>query len=334
MKRRPALVLVSILLLALVSISLAAALSPESAVVSITAQYLPTAPASLLDPVWLRIPEVEIPVQGRESLRNERGLVATQAVYTDEDLYLRLRWNDPTRSVIKQSWQFDGTGWRHMEGNEDRIAIVFEITRIEKFASRGCAVLCHSPPDVPRESWKLATQTPAEKGDLWHWKAARSAPYGYADDGWLTVAGNPTGSYRETGRRNDAGDGGDVKNETADGTRPIYTRNPTMPPAVEGFLLKEETVAITDDSIFQPGDVIPYRLPLKPSGSRADVNAESRHADGQWLLMLSRKLDTRHEDDISFNPMKRYSFAMAVFDNSGDDHSKATKALILDFGRK
>jgi hypothetical protein len=49
--------------------------------------------------------------------------------------------------------------------------------------------------------------------------------------------------------------------------------------------------------------------------------------------MLHRKLDTGHDDDVVFDPRKRYSFAMALFDDSGADHSKATKPLILLFRR-
>jgi hypothetical protein len=102
---------------------------------------------------------------------------------------------------------------------------------------------------------------------------------------------------------------------------------------VPGFLLLDEAVPITEYSIFKAGDVIPYRLPVKPSGSRYDVKAESRHADGRWKVMLHRKFNTGQEDDVTFNPKKRFSFAMAVFDDSGADHSKATRSLVLDFKR-
>jgi hypothetical protein len=186
---------------------------------------------------------------------------------------------------------------------------------------------------VDRAKWKFATQTASEKGDLWHWKAARSDPYNYADDAWLTVAGRPSGSYRETGRVKDRGEGGDIKNQTEDKSRPLYMQNPTKEPSVPGFLLMEEAVRITDYSIFKSGDIIPFRLPKKPSGSRSDVKALSRYADGGWTVMLHRKLDTGHDDDVVFNLRKRYSFAMAVFDDSGADHSKATKPLILVFRR-
>lgn len=298
---------------------------------TVTAQKTSVAPRGPDDPAWQRSAETRIPVKGRDVFSDEEGLVRTQALYTDETLYFRFRWADPTQSTTKQSWVFDGPGWRHLAGNEDRIAILFEITRIHNFATRGCAVTCHSPADLPKAHWRLATRTAEEKGDLWHWKAARSAPYNHADDAWLTVAGNPSGSYRETGRRKDSGDGGDVRNQSLDETRPLYMQNPQIPPSVPGFLLFEEAVRIADYSIFKPGDIIPFRLPYKPSGSRFDVKAISRYADGEWTVMLYRRLDTGHEDDVVFLPTRNYSFAIAVFDDSGADHSKATLPLTLEF---
>jgi hypothetical protein len=52
------------------------------------------------------------------------------------------------------------------------------------------------------------------------------------------------------------------------------------------------------------------------------------------MVMLYRKLNTGHEDDVAFNPMKNYSFALAVFDDSGSDHSKATEPMSLTFTHK
>ena len=210
----------------------------------ITATHVHEAPTSLDDPTWQKALAVLIPVKGREILGGEEETVFTKAVYNDDSLYFLFKWMDPTMSVIKQSWQFDGEQWVHLKGNEDRIALLFETTRINKFATRGCAVTCHSPADAPRKDWKFATKTAAEKGDLWHWKAARSAPYNYADDAWLTVAGRPSGSYRETGRVKDIGKGGDIKNQTEDKLRPLYMQDPTKEPLAPGFLLVEEAVKI------------------------------------------------------------------------------------------
>jgi len=306
-------------------------LSADGDVLIIDAMHSAEAPKGLDDEIWRQLRPIQVPVEGRGELSRAGEYVNTRAVYTDDSIYFYLQWKDPTRSITKQSWQFDGNRWFHMSGNEDRIALLFEITRIDKFASRGCAATCHSPADLSKEQWRLATSRASEKGDLWHWTAARSDPYKYADDGWLTVAGNPSGSYRKTGRRNDAGSGGDINNQTEDGLRPLYIQDPGRKPSATGFLLQEDAVKIQDYSMFKPGDVIPFRLPVKPDGSRFDVKAESRYHNGHWNVLLHRKLNTGHEDDVIFNPKKRYSFAMAVFDDSGDDHSKATKALLLIF---
>jgi hypothetical protein len=50
--------------------------------------------------------------------------------------------------------------------------------------------------------------------------------------------------------------------------------------------------------------------------------------------VLHRQFYTGHEDDVKFNPMKNYSFALAVFDDSGSDHSKATEPMTLQFKRR
>ena len=300
----------------------------------VTANYTKVSPKGIDDPVWRAAQAVQLLVEGREKSTGDNGTVSTWSLYTDDSLYFLFKWKDPTRSITKQSWNYDGNNWHHLQGNEDRIALLFEITRIDKFATRGCAITCHSPADEPRDKWKLATKTVTEKGDLWHWKAARSAPYNYADDAWLTVAGSPTGSYRETGRRKDAGTGGDLKNQTKDGTRPLYMQDPLKKPSIEEFLLLEEATKITDYSNFKAGDKIQFRLPIKPSGSRFDVKAISRYANGGWMGMLYRKLNTGHEDDVVFNPIKNYGFALAIFDDSGSDHSKTTEPMTLSFARK
>jgi hypothetical protein len=99
------------------------------------------------------------------------------------------------------------------------------------------------------------------------------------------------------------------------------------------ILLAEEAMPIKDYSAFRTGDVITYQMPLKPAGSRADIAALSRHTDGFWTLMLARKLETGNEDDVTFNTKRRYSFAMAIFDDSGDEHSYDSEVLTLEFGR-
>ena len=294
---------------------------------TLTAARVSKAPATLDDPAWQKAKAVDVPFVGKEKFAGKKANVITQALYTDNEIFFLFKWKDAAKSVTKGAWQFDGEKWTHLKGDEDRISLLFEINRINNFATKGCAVTCHGPAGAAAKDLKFATATVAEKGDLWHWKAARSDPYRSADDGWLTKAED------KTGRKDDTGGGGDTRNETADKSKPRLMQDPSKKASVPGVLLAEESVEITDYSKFKANDVITFRLPKKPSGSRGDIKAESRYADGGWNVMLSRKLETGNDDDVAFNTKKKYSFAMALFDDSSDADSYDSEALTLEFGR-
>ena len=323
---RRSVMLTMVLVLGASLVGVEAPMAAEKQVV--TAKYVQGGPTGLDDGVWREVTAVAVPMEGKEQFAGKKLSVTAKAVYTDENVYVLVWWPDATHSVTKGSWQFDGKSWSRLKGDEDRLALVFEVTRIEQFATKGCAVMCHVPAGSATKYGKYGTKTEAEKGDLWHWKAARSAPYGHADDGWVTV---PAGG--KSGRLNDAGKGGDFTNETKDKAKPVFMRDPAKPASAPGFLLKEEAVEITDYSGFKAGDVVPHRLPQRPEGSRFDVKAVSRYVPGSWTLMLSRKLNTGNEDDVVFNPRREYSFGIAVFDDSGDEHSYDSEVLTLRFGR-
>ena len=156
------------------------------------------APAALDDPLWQKAKPLDVPFEGKEKFAGKKANVIAQAVYTDTDVFFLFKWKDATKSVTKGAWQFDGEKWTHLKGDEDRISMLFEINRINNFATKGCAVTCHGPAGAPMKDFKFATATAAEKGDLWQWKAARSDPYKSVDDGWLTKA---EGQHRPQGRR-------------------------------------------------------------------------------------------------------------------------------------
>ena len=72
-------------------------------------------------------------------------------------------------------------------------------------------------------------------------------------------------------------------------------------------------------------------ISLAHEGSRGDIKAESRYADGGWTVMLSRALDTGNEDDVAFDVRRKYNFAMALFDDSGDENSYDSEVITLQF---
>jgi hypothetical protein len=296
---------------------------------TVTAAKVKKAPAGLDDAAWQKAKAVQVPFEGKEIFAGKKATVNTKAVYTADGIYFRFDWKDATKSVTKGAWKYDGQKWSHQKGNEDRISLLFEINRINNFATKGCAVVCHVPQGASNaKDGKFGTISAAEKGDLWHWKAARSDPAGVADDTWLTQI-----SEKKGGRKSDAGKGGDQKNMTADKSKPMYMLASGKKLAKNDILLVAHTVEIKDYTGFKAGDTITYRMPKTPEGSRADIKALSRHADGSWTVVLYRPLDTGHDDDVAFNPRKKYNFAMALFDDSGDENSYDSEVLTLQFAR-
>lgn len=294
---------------------------------TVTAAYVKTAPKGLDDSGWNQAMAEDIHFEGKEKFAEKKASVTTKAVYTDDSIYFLFKWNDPTLSITKEAWKFDGQKWSHMKGNEDRISLLFEINRINKFATKGCAIVCHVPKGAANaKDGKFGTASAAEKGDLWHWKAARSDPAGFADDTWLTQISEKAG-----GRKSDKGKGGDSKNMTEDKSKPKFMLAPGKKLAKNGVLLAAHTVEITDYSVFKAGDTLTYRMPKTPEGSRGDIKAVSNYANGQWTVMLYRKLETGNDDDVAFNSRKKYNFAMALFDDSGDENSYDSEVVTLTF---
>lgn len=283
------------------------------------------APNGLYDAAWEQAIESIIPLTGTGAFTGDRKVITVRAVHDGDYIHLIFRWADDTWSMTKGSWKFDGRRWRHLKGNEDRLAVLFEITGIDLFAAKGCAVVCHGP--VTGKRGRFGTTDDSQKGDLWHWKAARSDPQGFADDTWLTTIGSKKG-----GRRNDSGVGGDVKNKSADGKTPRFKPANGRRLSPHGVMLAQEVAGINDPYTFRKGSRLTYRLPRKPEGSRADIQALSRHARGEWTVMLSRRLNTGHADDARLAPGGQYAMALAVFDDSGnaDSLNSGPLTLLLD----
>ena len=295
---------------------------------TLTVAKVDSGPKALDDTVWDKATALQVQFEGKEKFAGKKASVTTKAVHDGENIYFLFKWDDPTKSITKGAWQYDGQNWNHLKGNEDRIALLFEIDRIDKFATKGCAVVCHVPPGKTAEDGRFGTTSAAQKGDLWHWKAARSDPWQHADDTWVTKI-----SEKKGGRKSDAGSGGDKRNQTKDKKKPAMMLASGKKLTADGVLLAENAVEIKDYTTFKDGAVITYRMPKKPGGSRGDIKSMSKYDGSGWTVMLYRKLDTGHDDDTAFNTRKKYSFAMALFDDSGDEDSYDSDVMTLSFER-
>jgi hypothetical protein len=295
----------------------------------LTSKKVKSAPGDAGSPVWNQAKEARIVLTGAGKFEGKDIELKTKSVYIKDEIFFRFEWPDKDKSMQKNAWKFSGGKWNKIKANEDRLGLVFEINRIDKFATKGCAVLCHNESKNEKE-WYFAVSSAKEKADMWHWKAVRSNPVGFTEDGYVVF--NAT-KEPEKGRKRDAGSGTKAKsNRTKDKSKPAYMQDPSKTVSIPGTLLVSQAVEIKDYANFKEGDEIPgYMLNTAWKDSFADVKAKGVWQNGKWTVVMSRKLNTGYDDDTQFNTRKKYPFSLAVFDNSGGENSYNAEPLKLQF---
>lgn len=290
-------------------------------------------PASLAgdDAAWKDAAAITIKTTTIDGSAAKQGVdVKAQALYSDSDVWFRFEWADATESAGRV-WEYDGAKWKST-GNEDRLALYWEITPIDKFQTRTCAALCHNPASDAIDKWYMITPGATDRADNWHWKAARTNPVNQVDDKYLTGVLTDPKDVESANKADAKTKGGYTDNRTADGSGPAKMQDPTKKPSAgSAFLLTTEAVAM-DASKFKAGDKVPREL-LEPwTGSRGDIEAKGVWAAGKWTVVFHRKLDTGSTEDTTFIVGKTYPFGLAVFDNTGAvNHTVSAEVLTLKF---
>lgn len=259
---------------------------------------------------WKTAPTLEVATKAAKQGNPDGPTVKMQAAYDGEYLVIRSEWADPTESVMKAAWKWDGTAFAK-SGDEDRIMITWPIGNNAEFSAKSCAAACHNT-SADEEEWWMGSEDPSVKYDNWHWKAARTNPVGYTDDQWWSVLADS--AVFDSSRRNDKKDSGgytDNINDAKDGPKFMSSKG-----AKEPFILAGEEVAI-DTTKLAVGDVIPGYVLSKPVGSRGNIEAKGVWADGKWVVVQRRALTASQEDDAEFTPPKAVPFGVALVNNGG-----------------
>lgn len=289
---------------------------------------------------WQKAPELIINVQDGSIGETE---IILKALYDIENLYLYASWEDNTQSDEKDQWFFNGQNWS-TKNDEDRFAFIWNIDdSINGFNIGGCAMLCHGD--------RMHTNGPGERGDTWQWKASRTNPISYADDGWIddtvipeytllakTAAMHPDGSFSPFESAGPA-----RRNINSDGTGPRFIELTPDDELDKKFLFQSEidngeAVEITALNQFSDGATTPGFILSAPEKNNGDINAKGRWHDGRWELEISRSLETGFENDVQFDINKNYRFGIALMDNTGGfeafgrGHSFDLGARTLEFG--
>jgi hypothetical protein len=303
---------------------IALVLSAESGVKTLKAKKITAGKApkidGKIDKIWKKAKRLKISVKGDGEYD-----INTKVLYTKKHVFFLFEWKDKTES-LNRFYTFKKGKWKKMKGNEDRFNLAWDINgNIKDFKTKSCQVLCHKGED---ES-VMKTGGPKEKADLWHWKAQRTNPVGYADEQFIQHISDAQG-HETTGRRSDQKNkGGYSNNWDKAKNRPIYMSTGKSGPV----LLKTKAKKVDGNTVFKEGTIAPREVLERAEGSRGDIMAKAIWKKGKWILELQRALNTGHDDDIQFTDLKKdYFFGIAVHENGdGEKHATTKEAVKLQF---
>lgn len=238
-------------------------------------------------------------------------VVDLRAFYTENELFLRLSWPDPTEDRDIRGWSFDGERWVNGGNAEDGFGIAWDGGGY--FTPFTCSVACHIEDfGVHGDSFhannrmKLAAEEAVL--DLWTWKARRTGRFGFADDRTLFAKGMegdvPGEIFQENSRARLASETGLLP--FTEGDAPIY----------------DQDGQAVGETFLPPSTTAPGFLTESPAGSRADVRAVGVWRDGRWTVILRRPLDTGDPRDVRFVPGDKHgvAFGLAIMDNTLFEH--------------
>jgi hypothetical protein len=275
---------------------------------------------------WSNAVEVEVPL-GYGSV--EKAWL--KALYTDEEVFIRVRWADVTEDRLHQPWVWDAERGSYVAGPqaEDSVLLSFEA---------GC-------------EW-----TPSLLGgymydfDAWQWMAARSDPLGQAVDLYGSVQDKPKripnfNPYRSRVVEDDVvlkfienqdvdlhADWNELERVylTQPVNKDLWVRlEPDGEFAEKGFAeqLPAPSAAPTDATQFHP-----RFSPIQLWGRAGEVAARGQWNNGFWTVEFRRVRETPvgHLEDVIFNRLVQFS--VHVFDQAERlDQASESPRLFLQF---
>jgi hypothetical protein len=245
------------------------------------------------DAAWGKAAALEVVakrvVPGKEGTSTKVGI---KSVHTDTDIFFLFRWEDSTKDdESHKSWVWNKEAKKYEDGpdREDAFAVAFEL--------KGPFVI------------DMLAGVEAE-WDVWHWKAFRTNPQGFAmDRRHIYTLTKPEFKAKEYKAKNG---------------KPLWIARPED----AGDTVEKKLPAPTEFK----GDKVPQYAPGTPTKSAADVRAKGTWADGHWTLEMSRKLNTGQNDDVVFDTSRTRLMAVAPFNRTGD-MDMASGVIELSFSK-
>jgi hypothetical protein len=235
-----------------------------------------------------------------------------RAFYTDRELFLEVRWEDPTDDTAPRAWERGPTGWRLGDADQDGIAILWSRTA----GPFGCQEACHMRDFSIRqgELVDLRAMFLVNQGDweeTWIWKPTQGAQaLTLGPSGFLTSHGD---IYR-------------TLNSTA-----------AFDPALTPEARRAGTFGPEDrplsDAARRPLSEVAASAPAFHYAENAGgggLTAVAERTSRGWRVVFTRSLEAGPGRQ-AFLPGESYHFGVAIFDATSVNHHivRDTKTLQL-----
>ena len=303
---------------------------------------------------WSDAPILEIITESAgywEATNNSATTVTLRSVYSGDHVYFLVTWLDPSYSVDRQRWVFDGTAWAEQDKTplkdggantyyEDKVALQWVIsapTIVEDETFYGEYQDEEEGPALGYDR-PVKTAPEGERLDMWHFKYVRTnfTTPPQVDDQFVDDRRDPNVD-NDAGRHSDAQgevEGGYYNNtkeytaadgSTVKGPKYYVPGNSDLYILTQAMVDAGEAVEIADYEElmgFAPDTKIAGVVGRALTGSRGDITGKATWRDGMYVLEFGRALDTGDlEHDVIFKDLvSTYYFGIATFDNAQIAH--------------
>lgn len=154
--------------------------------------------------------------------------------------------------------------------------------------------------------------------DLWQWRAHRSHPVGFADNGYVLDYRHGSSGRSMYSTNFDRETDTPLKMYDAHKSGFHALRLEKLLTGEYGqddwyFLAEDFAVDFDPDHNWVNGDTLPRRILRQPQGSRGAIRASGGYSDGAWEIRLTRSMEAPDpRDSMSFIPGSTYTAAFAV----------------------
>jgi hypothetical protein len=237
---------------------------------------------------------------------------AARAFYTDRELFVEVRWDDPTEDRTPLAWSRGPAGWRLGEGDEDGIAILWSRTA----GPFGCQEACHMRDFAIRQGELVDSRSMflVKKEDweeTWIWKPAEGAQaLTLGQGGFMTSRGELYRTLNSVAASDPA-------------LSPEARRAATFGPG-------DHPLSDVAGRPLPPGatGAPAYRYAENPDRGGLSAVAERTRRGWRVVFTRAREAGPRRQE---FRPGESYHFGVAIFDANSTNHhiARDTKTLQL-----